>query len=49
MYSTPKYKANMVSSSTSDEETRASESIQKTRWESIKSIQKNHLPKSTYE
>ena len=47
MYSTPKYKANIVSNSTSAEATRAKLSIQNTKWESIKSRQKNHLPKST--
>lgn len=49
MYSTPKYKANIVKVSTSIEATRARLSIQKTKWESTRSIQKNHLPKSTKE
>ena len=49
MYSTPKYKANIVSVRTNIEETKAKLSIQNTKWESIKSIQKNHLPKSTKE
>ena len=49
MYSTPKYKANMVSSRTNTDETRARLSIQKTKFESIKSKQKNQRPKSIYE
>ena len=49
MYSTPKYKANIVNSSTSIEHIRAKLSIQNTRWESIRSRQKNHLPKSINE
>jgi hypothetical protein len=47
MYSTPKYKANIVSVRTNIEATKAKESIQNTKCESIKSRQKNHLPKST--
>ena len=46
MYSTPKYKANIVKSSTSEDETNAKVSAQNTRWESTRSRQKNHLPKS---
>ena len=47
MYSTPKYKANMVKTSTRVEDIRASISIQKTKCISTISKQKNHLPKST--
>ena len=47
MYSTPKYKANIVKVRTRDDEIKANVSTQKTRWESIRSKQKNHLPKST--
>lgn len=46
MYSTPKYKANIVSVKTKLEEIKAKESIQNTKWESIKSKQKNQRPKS---
>lgn len=46
MYSTPKYKANMVNSKTSIDETKANPSIQKTKLESIRSRQKNQRPKS---
>lgn len=46
MYSTPKYKAKQVKVSTREDDIRAKESKQKTKWESIKSKQKNHLPKS---
>ena len=46
MYSTPKYKEKEVSVKTKEEDIRASVSIQKTKWESIKSKQKNHRPKS---
>ena len=49
MYSTPKYKANIVNVKTSIEDTNAKLSIQNTRCESIKSRQKNHLPKSIKE
>lgn len=47
IYSTPKYKANIVKVKTKDEEIKAKVSIQKTKCESIRSKQKNHLPKST--
>ena len=47
MYSIPKYKANDVRVRTSAEAVKAKLSIQKTKWESTKSKQKNHLPKST--
>ena len=47
MYSTPKYKANTVSVRTNDEDIKARLSIQNNKFESIKSKQKNHLPKST--
>lgn len=47
IYSTPKYKANIVSVKTRLEAIRAKESIQKTKWESIRSKQKNQRPKST--
>jgi flagellar basal body rod protein FlgB len=46
MYSTPKYKANVVNNKTRLDATMAKVSAQKTKWESIKSKQKNHLPKS---
>jgi len=46
IYSTPKYKANMVKVSTSEDETKARLSIQNTKCESTSSRQKNHLPKS---
>lgn len=46
MYSTPKYKANIVNSNTRADETNASVSEQNTKCESIRSRQKNHLPKS---
>ena len=46
MYSVPKYKAKEVNAKTSPEVTSARLSIQKTKCESIKSRQKNHLPKS---
>ena len=49
MYSTPKYKANIVKVSTKIEDTKAKLSTQNTKWESIKSIQKNQRPKSTKE
>jgi hypothetical protein len=49
IYSTPKYKANIVKSRTSEDAIKASESTQKTKWESIKSIQKNQRPKSIKE
>ena len=49
MYSTPKWRANIVKNVTRIEAIRAKLSIQKTKWESIKSKQKNHLPKSTKE
>lgn len=47
IYSTPKYRANIVKVSTSAEATRDRLSMQNTRWESIKSKQKNQRPKST--
>lgn len=46
MYSTPKYKAKEVKVRTSAEQIKDKVSTQKTKWESIKSKQKNHLPKS---
>ena len=46
MYSTPKYKANIVNVKTKLEEIKARESTQNTKWESIRSRQKNHRPKS---
>ena len=46
IYSTPKYKANMVKVKTKEEDTNARLSIQKTKCESTNSRQKNHLPKS---
>ena len=49
MYSTPKYKANMVRVKTKIDETKAKLSAQNTKCESIKSKQKNHLPKSINE
>ena len=49
MYSTPKYKANIVSVNTKMEDTKARLSTQNTKCESIKSIQKNQRPKSTKE
>lgn len=49
MYSTPKYKANIVRVSTKIEDTKDKLSIQKTKWESIRSIQKNQRPKSIKE
>jgi hypothetical protein len=47
IYSTPKYRANMVKTNTRIEDIKASISIQKTRCMSTMSKQKNHLPKST--
>ena len=47
IYSTPKYKAKTVKVNTNIEETKAKLSIQNIRFESIKSKQKNHRPKST--
>ena len=47
MYSTPKYKANIVKVKTKADATRDKLSRQKTRCESIKSKQKNQRPKST--
>ena len=47
IYSTPKYKAKVVSNKTKLEVIKANKSMQKTKWESSKSKQKNHLPKST--
>ena len=47
MYSTPKYNANIVKVKTKLDAIKANESTQKTRCESIRSKQKNHLPKST--
>lgn len=46
IYSTPKYKAKHVKVKTKDAQINERLSIQKTKWESIKSKQKNHLPKS---
>lgn len=46
MYSTPKYKANIVKNSTKFAPTKAKLSMQKTKCESMRSRQKNHLPKS---
>jgi flagellar basal body rod protein FlgB len=46
MYSTPKYKANDVKVKTKAEHINERVSMQKTKCESIKSKQKNHLPKS---
>ena len=46
IYSVPKYKANIVKVKTNVEPTRASVSTQNTKWESIKSRQKNQRPKS---
>ena len=46
IYSTPKYKANMVKVCTKIAAIKAKLSLQKTKWESIKSRQKNHRPKS---
>ena len=46
MYSTPKYKARDVNVKTNAEHINDKVSIQKTKWESIRSKQKNHLPKS---
>lgn len=46
MYSTPKYKAKEVSVKTKAEHIKDKVSTQKTKCESIKSRQKNHLPKS---
>ena len=46
MYSTPKYKAKDVKVKTNAEHNNERVSIQKTKCESIKSKQKNHLPKS---
>ena len=46
MYSTPKYNAKAVSTITRTAQIRDKESKQKTKCESIKSKQKNHLPKS---
>jgi hypothetical protein len=46
MYSIPKYKAKLVKNKTSKEVINAKLSEQKIKCESIKSKQKNHLPKS---
>ena len=46
MYSIPKYKANDVSVKTKIAHINAKVSIQKTKWESIRSKQKNQRPKS---
>lgn len=46
MYSTPKYNARTVKVNTKAAEISARVSTQKTKWESIKSRQKNHRPKS---
>jgi hypothetical protein len=46
MYSTPKYKAKEVKVKTKAEHIKDRVSIQKIKCESIKSKQKNHLPKS---
>ena len=47
IYSTPKYNANIVKVNTKLEDINARESIQNTKWESIRSRQKNQRPKST--
>ena len=47
IYSTPKYKANIVKVNTNEAAVNAKLSIQKTKCESIISKQKNHRPKST--
>jgi hypothetical protein len=47
IYSTPKYRANIVKINTKADETNANISIQKTKCTSTISKQKNHLPKST--
>jgi len=47
IYSTPKYKANMVSVKTKIEATNDKLSIQNTKCESMRSKQKNQRPKST--
>lgn len=47
IYSTPKYKANMVNIRTKADDNKAKTSTQNTRCMSTKSRQKNHLPKST--
>ena len=49
IYSTPKYKANIVKVKTNIDEINAKLSIQKTKCESIISKQKNHRPKSINE
>ena len=49
MYSTPKYNAKVVRVKTNADDTSAKLSTQNIKLESIKSRQKNHLPKSTYE
>jgi hypothetical protein len=46
MYSTPKYKAKDVKVNTNAEHINERVSTQKIKCESIKSKQKNHLPKS---
>lgn len=46
MYSTPKYRANIVRVKTKEAAVNARLSIQKTRCESMMSKQKNHRPKS---
>ena len=46
IYSVPKYNANEVNTKTNAEATRAKLSIQNKRWESIRSRQENHRPKS---
>jgi hypothetical protein len=46
IYSTPKYRANTVKVSTNIEDIKARLSIQKSKFESIKSRQKNQRPKS---
>ena len=46
MYSTPKYKANIVKVKTNEAAVSAKLSTQNTKCESIKSKQKNHRPKS---
>lgn len=47
MYSIPKYNAKEVRVNTRAEAVKARESTQKTKWESIKSKQKNQRPRST--
>jgi hypothetical protein len=46
IYSTPKYRAKEVKISTKLAHSKAKESVQKARWESIRSKQKKKRPKS---